>query len=107
MGGDFIGSSLVQLSTGVDFVKAVIQVALGEKPTLTLSEKKTPAGVRFIFSETDIKAVAEMKQDKAIDIIYDDVHPVSGEVLDSSTRFGCVVFTADTVDKINECLCLH
>lgn len=30
MGGDCIGSDLVQLSTGVDFVKAVIDVALGK-----------------------------------------------------------------------------
>ena len=29
MGGDFIGSDLVQLSTGYDFVKGVIEVALG------------------------------------------------------------------------------
>lgn len=104
MGGDFIGSSLVQLSTGVDFVKAVIQVALGEKPPLTLSEKKTPAGVRFIFSEADIDAILAMKKDDRIKIVYEDVHPINGEVTDSSTRFGCVVFTADTVTEISEYL---
>lgn len=30
MGGDFIGSDLVQLSTGYDFLRGVIEVALGE-----------------------------------------------------------------------------
>ena len=30
MGGDFIGSDLVKLSTGYDFVEGVIRVALGE-----------------------------------------------------------------------------
>ncbi len=37
MGGDFIVSNLVQLSTGYDFVKGVIDVALGtfEEPKLT------------------------------------------------------------------------
>ena len=30
MGGDFIGSDLVQLSTGYDFLKGVIEVALGQ-----------------------------------------------------------------------------
>ena len=30
MGGDFIGSHLVQLSTGYDFLRGVIEVALGE-----------------------------------------------------------------------------
>ena len=31
MGGDFIGSNLVQLSTGYDFLRGVIEVALGEE----------------------------------------------------------------------------
>lgn len=31
MGGDFIGSDLVQLSTGYDFLRGVIEVALGEE----------------------------------------------------------------------------
>ena len=30
MGGDFIGSDLVPLSTGYDFLKGVIEVALGQ-----------------------------------------------------------------------------
>ena len=29
MGGDFIGSHLVELSTGYDYLKGVIEVALG------------------------------------------------------------------------------
>ncbi len=33
MGGDFIGSHLVQLSTGYDFLRGVIEVALGEPIT--------------------------------------------------------------------------
>ena len=46
MGGDFIGSHLVKLSTGFDFLKAVIQIALGEKYTYCESEKKY-SGVCF------------------------------------------------------------
>lgn len=34
MGGDFIGSNLVEMSSGIDFVKAVIHVALGQPPDL-------------------------------------------------------------------------
>lgn len=47
MGGDFIGSDLVQLSTGYDFVRGVIEVALGKftLPKLTI-DKIT--GVKFI-----------------------------------------------------------
>ncbi|MDE5996805.1 MAG: ATP-grasp domain-containing protein [Muribaculaceae bacterium] len=51
MGGDFIGSDLVRLSTGYDFVKGVIEVALDSflEPTF-----KTPrySGVYFLCEET-------------------------------------------------------
>ena len=51
MGGDFIGSDLVRLSTGYDFVKGVIQVALGEFDCPELTEK-TSSGVYFLCKET-------------------------------------------------------
>ena len=52
MGGDFIGSDLVRLSTGYDFVKGVIDVALGtfEAPVLT---QKKHSGVYFLCKETE------------------------------------------------------
>ncbi|MCM1139761.1 MAG: ATP-grasp domain-containing protein [Muribaculum sp.] len=52
MGGDFIGSNLVELSTGYDFLKGVIQVALGtfEEPKLT---EANHSGVYFISKETE------------------------------------------------------
>ena len=51
MGGDFIGSDLVQLSTGYDFVKGVIEVALGlfEVPVLT---DNAYSGVYFLSADT-------------------------------------------------------
>ena len=55
MGGDFIGSDLVQLSTGYDFVKGVIDVALGQfvAPSLT---KNAYSGVYFLSAETPVVA---------------------------------------------------
>ena len=51
MGGDFIGSNLVQLSTGYDFLKGVIEVALGDfhDPLIT---KHSYSGVYFLSEET-------------------------------------------------------
>ena len=51
MGGDFIGSDLVRLSTGYDFLKGVIDVALGrfEEPRQTSSHH---SGVYFLCEET-------------------------------------------------------
>jgi len=52
MGGDFIGSDLVKLSTGYDFLKGVVEVAMGqfEEPSLT---EHHHSGVYFLSKETD------------------------------------------------------
>ena len=51
MGGDFIGSTLVQLSTGYDFLGGVIQVAMGNftPPQFTAANC---SGVHFLCQET-------------------------------------------------------
>lgn len=51
MGGDFIGSDLVQLSTGYDYLKGVIEVALGVFDEPVFGEKHH-AGVYFLCKET-------------------------------------------------------
>lgn len=51
MGGDFIGSDLVQLSTGYDFLRGVIEVALGQ--TIHPEPKALAhSGVYFLSGET-------------------------------------------------------
>lgn len=52
MGGDFIGSDLVRLSTGYDFLKGVIDVALGTftEPQKTIEKY---SGVYFLCKETE------------------------------------------------------
>ena len=59
MGGDFIGSDLVKLSTGYDFLKGVIEVALGEfkEPVIT---ENCCSGVYFLCKETEkLKSIIE------------------------------------------------
>ena len=51
MGGDFIGSTLVPLSTGYDFLKGVIQVALGQL-IVPVKTKNHHSGVYFLSGET-------------------------------------------------------
>ena len=51
MGGDFIGSDLVQLSTGYDYLKGVIEVALGQFEEPAFGEP-CYAGVYFLCEET-------------------------------------------------------
>lgn len=52
MGGDFIGSDLVQLSTGYDFLRGVIDVALGQFVAPKLMEHNH-SGVYFLCKETE------------------------------------------------------
>ena len=51
MGGDFIGSHMVELSTGYDFVKGVIEVALGyfTEPVIAANNN---AGIYFLSKDT-------------------------------------------------------
>lgn len=51
MGGDFIGSDLVRLSTGYDFLKGVIEVAFGDFHEPKISENHY-SGVYFLCEET-------------------------------------------------------
>jgi len=51
MGGDFIGSHLVQLSTGYDFVKGVIDISLGNFEEPVTNYQKC-SGVYFLCKET-------------------------------------------------------
>lgn len=52
MGGDFIGSDLVKLSTGYDFLKGVIDVAFGQFEEPKITEHKF-SGVYFLCKKTE------------------------------------------------------
>ena len=53
MGGDFIGSDLVFLSTGYDFLRGVVEVAIGEF-SLPVKTRNCHAGVWFYSSDTPL-----------------------------------------------------
>ena len=90
MGGDCIGSDLVQISTGYDFLKMVIDVALGNKPDFTKVAEPKKAVIKFIFSNEDVKELEEIKKEHPEYIYY--TSPVdkinSHDIIDSSTRYG-------------------
>lgn len=105
MGGDCIGSSLVDISTGVDFVKNVIEVAVGREPDLQPKHKSAVAAVRFVFSKEDIDILNEIKSKNPSILIEEDVHEISNvTVSDSSLRFGYYIFKADKLENIKNYL---
>ncbi len=101
MGGDCIGSSLVELTTGIDFVKAVIEVAMGQKPTLSEKECYKAAGVRFIFNQKDAdycRAICAEQKELVIESSIEDI--TDRNVVDSSSRFGYFIVAGNDVDTI-------
>lgn len=100
MGGDYIGSDLVQMSTGIDFVRAVIQVAAGEKPDLSKMQNTEVAAVRFVLDEKDKAALEQLEKEHPEYIVKKEFHEGKGEVVDSSTRRGVCLMHADTFEKL-------
>jgi len=88
MGGDFIGSDLVRLSTGYDFVKGVIEVALGEfeEPTRTFAKH---SGVFFLSKQTE--SILPIMEDA---IAHPENHPEVVEVEISDTDLKEVAYSA-------------
>ena len=95
MGGDFIGSDLVRLSTGYDFVKGVIEVALGEfeEPVKTISKH---SGVYFLCKETEaIKPILENWQSHPEIVQCEITDPELRNVHCSADRSGYFIYQAD------------
>lgn len=104
MGGDFIGSTLVELSTGYDFVGAVIDIALGTEPKSQKTQGYN-AGVRFVFDESDIEVFERIKREHPEIIVDSEIHEITDEkVVDSGSRFGYYIMASDSADVLNQYL---
>lgn len=101
MGGDCIGSDLVELSSGIDFLAAVINVALGEEPDLSPHHEARASGIRFIFTKQDITAYEKVKSDNPeIFVRGSNIVPLDHAITDSSNRDGFFIMCAPAVEKI-------
>jgi biotin carboxylase len=108
MGGDCITTHLVPLSTGIDMIKAVIQISCGETPDLTPKFNKGSA-IRFIDAKQgvvkEINGVEEAKNTEGV--IEVSLTKKVGDKLEgvksSTDRVGFVIAqgeTADSAEKI-------
>ena len=101
MGGDCIGSDLVQLSTGVDFVQAVIEISLGEKPTLKAAANHSAAAIRFIFTEEDLSVLERIKKENPQFLVREEIHSFSNkQITDSSSRHGYYLLRSEKKQDI-------
>ncbi len=100
MGGDNIGSSLVRLSTGYDFLKGVLDVALGIPPHVGTTHRSY-AAIRFVFSDEDIQVLNRIRSQCPEILVEEDVHAITSQrVTDSSTRFGFFTIASDDLKDI-------
>ena len=98
MGGDCIGSDLVKYSTGIDYLKAVIDVACGKEPDLSREGETCTPEVRFILSKEDLNEFNRIKadeRDKVLKIVDDEHFDLIGKTTDSSNRAGCYIIRLD------------
>lgn len=95
MGGDFIGAAMVPLSTGYDFVKGVIEVALGIFPEPKFGKSKY-SGVLYVSEETkQLMPILENWQ-KYPDLVAGEItRPGLRTIKCSADRTGYVVYQAD------------
>lgn len=93
MGGDFIGSDLVQLSTGYDFLKMVIDISLGKEPTFEKINDPKKAYVNFILNKNDLDYYYSRRG--TINIIREriNIDKIDYNVTDSSSRHGYYIYT--------------
>jgi len=100
MGGDFIGSDLVRLSTGYDFLKGVIEVALGQFEEPKITEHKC-SGVYFLCKETDrLLPIIENYKDYPEIVEAEVTDPVLRNIEQSADRSGYLIYQAENRMKL-------
>lgn len=108
MGGDRIGSDLVPLSTGYDFVGAVVAIAVGEHPSFLEIVDRKYAAIRYIFDERDLDALKAIGSDASNLLLESDVSEFGEHaIVDSSSRFGYFMMVGDSIAELSPYLPDH
>lgn len=90
MGGDFIGSHLVELSTGYDFLEGVINIALGTHEMPILKDNNC-AGVYFLCKETE-QILPYFSQINSFDIQKEIQDTTLKNITNSNDRSGYLIY---------------
>lgn len=105
MGGDCIGSDLVPLSTGYDFVGMVVDAAAGKPPVFTKADPHVSA-IRFIMGERDLKLLDHIKKihPECLKKEVLDADAMKNEIADSGSRPGFFILQTDTMEEMEKLL---
>lgn len=89
MGGDFIGSHLVKLSTGVDYVECVVKSALGEEPVIERQPYDGAVAVRFAIDKHSCAEIHQFQNEHTEQVVICEIDEEdTTQVTDSSNRKG-------------------
>lgn len=95
MGGDYIGSDLVQLSTGYDFVRATIEIAMGSFSGVQIPEN-SHSGVHYSFAPEGkvVKIIDNTTHHPDIvrKEIYCDIGHCLPQITESNHRPACFIY---------------
>ena len=107
LGGDFICTELVHLSTGIDMVTAAINCALGIKPSLEATSKTQGVCIRYFCPKP-----GKLKSINNVEILtnpnvyqwefYHKIGDTIPEVTSSLCRSGHLIVTEKTPEKAIE-----
>lgn len=109
MGGDNITTGLVPLSTGIDMVKATIDIALGNDPDVSASLQCGSAIRYFDVPQGIIKSISGVEEAKHIPGVKQvtftkDVGEASTQIHCSNDRVGFVIAQANSAEAaVNVC----
>lgn len=107
MGGDCITTHLVPLSTGIDMIRATMDVACGEKPNLTPT-LQCGSAIRYFHAESGvISSIDGVEEAKKIEGVREisftkNVGDTVGLIGSSTDRIGFVIAQAETAEKAVE-----
>lgn len=102
MAGDYMGSHAVPLSTGIDYVGAVVDAALGIEPNLKpVTKPHLHAIIKFVIDEQDADIVRAVQREHPEWVaLATEIGPFDHACTDSSTRFGCLVLGTDGTEDL-------
>lgn len=98
MGGDFIGSHLVELSTGYDFLEGVINIALGKNEAPILKNNNF-SGVYFLCKETE-QILPYFSRENDFDIQKEIQNTSLKNITNSNDRSGYLIYQANKRIKL-------
>ena len=90
MGGDCIGTDLTPVSTGMDYIRMVIDIACGNSPDFSVTTNPVSVKIKFIMNRNDLIELKRIQRDapELIVRIAEIDENFDREVVDSSTRHG-------------------